>query len=412
VRTTRTATTVISLLVASALAFAMPSAGAATPASSELHGVSCVNASTCFAVGESLGAAIGTGKTLVERWNGKAWSIVASPNPAGARYATLFGVSCTSASNCFAVGFQIKTGATANTSLVERWNGHTWSIVATPSASASATDSTYLEGVSCTGPTFCIAAGYLFVAGKSGSLIAFKTVLEQWNGTKWSLVASPTPPGSTSSRLHAASCTSASACVAVGDQDLKTRPPGSFAEGPVTLTERWNGKAWSVVASPSPTIGSGASLLAVSCTSTSNCLAAGEYAEGGAGRSGLLTEHWNGKSWSLLASHPPSRAYSWLSGVSCATTTSCMATGYFSRSASDPRGSSTLTERWNGTAFSLGSSPNAAFYNTLNAVSCVHAGSCIAVGNSAASGANANRTLAEQWNGTKWSVVPIPNPSQ
>jgi hypothetical protein len=394
-----------------AIALASPAASATTPASSQLHGVSCVNATTCFAVGESLGRLIGQGRTLVERWNGKTWSIVAGPNPSGARYATLFGISCASATSCFAVGIQIKTGATANTALVERWNGKAWAIVATPSLSSSKTDSTYLNGVSCSSATFCVATGSLYVADKNGSVTAFKTVVEQWNGTKWSVVPTPAPPGSTGARLYAASCTSATACVAVGDQILKVRPPGSFAAGPVTLTERWNGKTWSAVASPSPTIGSGATLLSVSCTSTTNCLAAGQYAEGDLGRPGLLTEHWNGKSWSLLASHPPNRAYSWLSSVSCAATTSCMATGYFSTSQFNAKGSKTLVERWNGTGFSLGSSPNAAFYNILDGVSCVSATVCIAVGRSATAQVNANRTLAEQWNGTKWSVVPSPNPA-
>ena len=398
-------------MAGAAIAFASPVGSATTPASSQLHGVSCVNATTCFAVGESLGTVIGQSRTLVERWNGKTWSIVPSPNPAGARYATLFGISCSSPTNCFAVGIQITPGATANTALIERWNGKTWSIVASPSLSSSATDSTYLYGVSCPSATFCVAAGSLYVADKNGSVTAFKTVVEQWNGSKWSVVSTAPPPGSTGARLYAASCTSPNNCIAVGDQNLKVRPPGSFADGSATLTERWNGKAWSAVASPSPTIGSGATLLSVSCTSTTNCLAAGQYAEGGVGATGLLTERWNGKSWSLLPPHPPNRAYSWLSSVSCAGTTSCMATGYFATSRFNAKGSATLVERWNGTAFSLVSSPKAAFYNTLDGVSCVSATVCIAVGHSAAGGASANTTLAEQWNGTKWSTVPSPNPA-
>ena len=73
-------------MVAPSLAVGLPAAHAAPSASSQLNGVSCVNATTCFAVGESLGTAGGQGKTLVERWNGKIWSIVASPNPAGSKH--------------------------------------------------------------------------------------------------------------------------------------------------------------------------------------------------------------------------------------------------------------------------------------------------------------------------------------
>ena len=43
-----------------------------------LGGVACTSASNCFAVGYGLGRG-----TLVEQWNGSSWSIVASPNPGG-----------------------------------------------------------------------------------------------------------------------------------------------------------------------------------------------------------------------------------------------------------------------------------------------------------------------------------------
>jgi hypothetical protein len=369
-----------------------------------------VNATTCFAVGESLGSATGTGKTLVERGNGKTWSIVASPNPAGSKFSTLYNVSCSSATNCFAVGYATRSGSTSDTALVERWNGKTWSIVATPKVSTAAHDSWFLYGISCTSPTFCFAAGSLFIGDSSGNLAGLKTVLEQWNGKAWSIVASPTPKGSSASELRGVSCTSPSACVAVGDQSLKIRPPGSYAIGSVTLTERWDGKTWTVVPSPSPEIGAGAELASVSCTSKTNCLAAGSYAEGDVGRPGLLTERWNGKSWTLQASHTPNRSYTALLGVSCTGTTSCMTTGWFSQSQYYANGAFTLTERWNGASWSVVASPTVASgYSSLDAVSCVMATSCIAVGHAAAAGAS-NSTLVEQWNGAKWSTAASPNP--
>ena len=365
----------------------------------------------CFAVGES--SLTGSqASTLVERWNGKAWTIVASPNPPATKFARLYSVSCTSATSCFAVGSQIKTGVTPNIPLVERWNGTKWSIVTTPAATTSPHNQPFLLGVSCTSASFCVAAGYVFLGDSSGQFVGSNPLVEQCNGTKWSLGRdSRHRPASTASRLDAVSCTSPTACFAVGNQNLKVRPPGSFADGPVSLTERWDGKHWTVVPTASPTIGSGATLLSVSCTAKTNCLAAGEYLEGDVGRPGLLTERWDGKHWTLLASHTPSRAYTWLNGISCTGTTSCMTVGYSSGSTSNGGGALTLTERWNGMSWSIAPSAAAGVASgILGSVSCAQATSCMAVGQSSGTQGGSN-TLVLRWDGTKWTKVPSPNPA-
>jgi hypothetical protein len=46
--------------------------------------------------------------TLAERWNGTSWKTQTTPNPAGAGYSQLNGVSCTSASACTAVGYYLQ----------------------------------------------------------------------------------------------------------------------------------------------------------------------------------------------------------------------------------------------------------------------------------------------------------------
>ena len=46
--------------------------------------------------------------------------------------------------------------------------------------------------------------------------------------------------------------------------------------------------------------------------------------------------------------------------------------------------------------------------NALDAVSCVSAGACMATGHRINSAGSAV-TLAESWNGTRWSLVPSPN---
>ncbi|HXP19427.1 MAG TPA: hypothetical protein VN840_07260 [Streptosporangiaceae bacterium] len=45
-------------------------------------------------------------QTLIEHWNGKAWSHVPSPNPAGSTYSNVLdGVASSSSTNAWAVGY-------------------------------------------------------------------------------------------------------------------------------------------------------------------------------------------------------------------------------------------------------------------------------------------------------------------
>src|SRR5205823_4823102 len=75
--------------------------------SSQLVGVSCTSTSNCWAVGAYVN---GSGATLNEilRWNGSQWSKVKAPQPGGISSpddaSELLEVACSSGSNCKAVG--------------------------------------------------------------------------------------------------------------------------------------------------------------------------------------------------------------------------------------------------------------------------------------------------------------------
>jgi hypothetical protein len=169
---------------------------------SVLSDVKCPERTSCFAVG---GYGTGNGnKTLVERWNGSAWSIIPSPTPAGATSAGLNSLSCTSGTNCFAVGAW-STGGNAHT-LVERWNGIAWSRINSPNAVAA---SNILRSVKCAGAAKCFAVGYIQTAWSSN-----KSLIQHWNGSAWSITTHPRPTGS--SWLFSVSCPSGITCFAVG----------------------------------------------------------------------------------------------------------------------------------------------------------------------------------------------------
>ena len=86
------------------------------------------------------------------------------------------------------------------------------------------------------------------------------------------------PHGSRDGILYAISCATTSMCVAVGD------------DGSGPLIERWNGKAWAATRPPSTT---SESIWAVSCPTTTRCFAVGEDNLG----LGVLVDQWNGKTW-------------------------------------------------------------------------------------------------------------------
>ena len=121
-----------------------------------LDAVSCVSANMCMATGHRLNS-IGALVTLAESWNGTRWSVVRTPSLAGTG-SDLNGVSCVSADACTAVG-AVSPNGTALSTVIESWNGTRWSVVPTPNPGVTAHA---LNGVSCPSPGACMAAGYFF----------------------------------------------------------------------------------------------------------------------------------------------------------------------------------------------------------------------------------------------------------
>ena len=154
---------------------------------SELASLGCATASNCWAAG--IYGNFGTQTFLNEilHWNGKKWSKQTTPDPdgtgAGASNQLVF-VSCTSARSCWAVGdygsISGGTGTILNEAL--RWNGKKWSLVATPNPAGTANeDQDELFGVRCTSGSNCWAVGEQEESGGSDLNQALR-----WKGTKWS----------------------------------------------------------------------------------------------------------------------------------------------------------------------------------------------------------------------------------
>jgi hypothetical protein len=224
-----------------------------------LTAVSAVSPTDVWAVGQRTGS-----RTLAMHFDGKDWSVVPSPSPGTGVYAfnLLAGVSAASDSDVWAVGEYFDT-TTGQGSLIEYWNGSTWTIQTHPEAAA-------------------------FVDVSAGSAsnvwaVADSTITEHWNGSSWEKVTAPGVPHQ-ETRFLAVSTVSDSDAWAVGyhetDGGRKDRQ----------LIEHWNGHAWRIKSTP--TIGL-AMLSGVDADSGSDAWAVGWH---GTRRvpGNTLTEHYTG----------------------------------------------------------------------------------------------------------------------
>ena len=364
-----------------ALAVAASAEAAGTVPTGILRSVSCSSATECVAVGSGFGGAPGTQLALAERWNGTSWTVQPTHSPRAAVSSSLSGVSCPSSSMCVAVGsWTTSTGHTFV--LSERWNGVSWAVQAIPSPRERTNPS--LSGVSCASAKACMAVGRY--TNSSGQTVP---LAERWNGTNWALQSPAAPIGAS---LFGVSCTSPNACIAVG-------------YGPASgVAERWNGTTWVLQTTPGLGDMAAGGFDSVSCASVTACTATGSVDLGG-GVPVQLAERWNGRIWVVQAPPNPG-AFVDMAGVSCPSRTDCTAVGYdFNFNTSMQEG---FAMQWNGSSWTLQTtpSPSGTSGTALLGVSCTSANACTAVGTYTAD--SRSRTLAERWDGVSWKIQPTP----
>jgi hypothetical protein len=372
------------------------------PPNADLGAVACPSATTCLTVGRSRNAPGGGPRILyVERWDGTARTRVAIETPVGFSEGSFADMDCTSTTNCFAVG---SSGFPPDTPLVERWNGTEWSLDSVP-VPASTTHA-WLTSIACPSPTLCLATGNAATASSEPDVA--DSFVDRWDGTSWSLTTTAVPVGGTGVALKAISCVDATDCFAVGSYATSAFPVH-------TLSERWNGTAWAVVASPNPFASGSASLVDVACSTATSCIAIGAYSPNGA-RS--FSEHWNGLSWSLLATAtppiPPTPDGSSLQSVSCTSSTDCFAAGRYS---SEEVTSLPWLQHFDGANWTNATTPNLGIPVTaagggLAAVSCATTAACLAVGSYQVIGDFDPIALVDRFDGTKWSMTGPPAGAQ
>lgn len=358
-------------------------------ASAALDGVSCTGPSTCMAVGHAVDSH-GRARTLAERWNGAGWIVEPTPDPDGALVSDLYGVSCSAATSCIAVGSSADAGG-HETALAERWDGARWRLEPAPQGAAATTSR--LQAVSCSGPTACTAVGYAVDAGGSNLRSG---LAERWDGARWQIQATPASPQAKELSLTGVSCPTSSACVAVGSFVTPKGPRASIAE-------RWDATGWQLetTADQAPA-GSSAELAAVSCSSATRCSAVGGL-DGHA-----LAERRDGAGWTNAASPDRPGSDARLTGVSCTAADRCTAVGSFT----SPAGFEVVLAQLSGTGGWQSqpiASPPGATPSELAGVACTAPAACVAVGNYR-SVAGERKALAERWDGVSWRRLATADP--
>ena len=119
----------------------------------------------------------------------------------GAPNNRLTAISCPSSAGCVATAYELYNGAPY--AYGEIWENGAWTIHSVPSNAGM-----QLNGISCTSTTNCTAVGNL--TESNGNVV---TLAEHWNGTEWTHQTTPDEPGPTN-ELAAVSCVLT--CTAVG----------------------------------------------------------------------------------------------------------------------------------------------------------------------------------------------------
>jgi len=245
-----------------------------------LNGVDAASSKDVWAVGYS--GVSGSYKTLIEHWDGTQWRVVASPNAVTIGENTLTSVDTLSSTNAWAVGSS-RTD-TSRKSLIQRWNGTSWTIVSSPNPG---TFGNSLLGVAAAGPNDIWAVGWK----NSGN--GLRSLLLHYDGTGWTEGAAVPKVGTGDNVLTDIS--------AVSNDDVWAT--GYYVDGTQhkTLTLHYNGTTWTHVPSPNGADGTNI-LMGVDASSPTDAWAVGFEYRAALDHYVASTQQWNGSGWSAFPS--------------------------------------------------------------------------------------------------------------
>lgn len=273
--------------------------------------------------------------TLAQHWNGSSWTQVATPNPSPYGNA-LNSVVALSSSDAWAVGIQ--KVASVRTPLILHWNGTVWKQAIAPPTKGIDTVLYAVAGIS---PTNVWAVGTHYGNGGVDSPYSL-----HFNGKRWSSVSMPNT-GAYGSVAGAVAMTAGTDVWATGGS-----PTGASGGVFVTFAEHWNGSKWSIVKTPNANTSNNV-FNAVTAIAPKDAWAIGDYYSGT--DFATLTEHWNGNAWSIVKSPNVKNVGNGLFGATSSSSKDVWAVGETFVGSSQ---AATLALHWNGSSWSISSSPN------------------------------------------------------
>ncbi len=310
---------------------------------------------------------------------------------------SLSGVSALSPTAAWAVGGSSGENGIYGSlnSVIEQWDGSAWHMVATPSPGG-------LYGVAAVSPSDVWAVGRQFVVPQPNAYTTKELILH-WNGTQWSAIPSPNS-SSTSNGLNSVAAISANDVWAVGSSGISSRAS--------PLVEHWDGVAWRVVATPAVDATDSPLFAVTRIPGTNQLWAVGYTQNEGAppAVAQVLIERWEGTTWQIV--HGPTLPSGSLGGnligVVALSTTDAWAVGTYI--GSNYR-SHILIAHWDGTTWQMVASPDVSGYLVSLAASGPHDVRAVGTRDVVVDGRYSQHPLIEQWDGTAWQVVSSPEPS-
>lgn len=272
-----------------------------------LTGISASASNNVWAVGSTGERDIDPTTAVAIRWDGAEWNYY-SPYGDG-QNAVFHAVVALSPDDVWAVG-QATEPASSPPGVIERWNGSQWGLVAHPLSAANIGQGVSLTAIAAISPDDIWTVGYGGVSRLENVIDA--PVAEHWNGSSWRQVSVPFDGACYDAELSGLVAITSDDVWAVGMCTKVSERDDPDHASRSTLIEHWDGAKWSIVPSPNPAPRPGgniAALRSIAAVSAQDVWAAGYSASGlhYSGTSGPdqpLVEHWNGAQWQITPTPP------------------------------------------------------------------------------------------------------------
>ena len=303
-------------------------------------------------------------------------------------HSDLYSVSASSATDIWAVG---QSGV--------HFDGTKWKAFALPRIAGDLTSG--LVGVADLAPDNVWAVGDINIHENNPNQI-----IEHYDGSKWSVSPGPTFKSTDQPFLEGVTAISPTDMWAAGS--ILTLI-GCCQEA-FPLFEHYDGTSWTATTDESNL---NSFMSGISAVASNDVWAVGDVGAIG----GTFTEHYDGTAWTAVASPSPGNGENALLGVTAVASNDVWAVGFFVAAPNQDRPQKTLVEHWDGNSWKVVASPNVGGNNSttisngLRGVVAVSANDVWAFGDTDAFGPEQITNLVMHWDGTKWSIVPSPDPN-